>query len=134
MLNNFFFQSASAKRSGNYPKAKKYADLALALVVSNIIVTLCISLLVTGLIASYSSNRLENRNKCLYIEYFAHLRRWCKLMMARTQDEKLVMALYYFFIRLPVPLSLVPRYELNRTLNLEITKLKYNFVFFITFL
>lgn len=62
---------------GNYPKAKDYANQALALTIGNIVLTLGLYLLIVGLIAIYSDG-LENSASCSYVQYNPMNRRWCK--------------------------------------------------------
>ena len=76
----FAFQSMSAKGSGNYPKAKKQADRALVLIVCNVIFTLCLSLLIIGLVSTYPS--AYNSTKCRYLYYYQYYGGLCKLFEA----------------------------------------------------
>ena len=74
------FQSLNAKSNGNYPKAKKYADRALAVVISNVVFTLVICLLIIGLVSTFFDG---NRTVCHYLEYRTYNRNnpWCKLIV-----------------------------------------------------
>lgn len=66
----------NAAYSGNYPNAKDYANLALALTIGNIVLTLFVNLLIIG-IAAYSDG-LENTSKCSYVQYDFANHQWCK--------------------------------------------------------
>ena len=47
---HFFFQSLNAKSNKDYPQAKNYGKYSLTMTVLNIFFTLCLGLLITGLV------------------------------------------------------------------------------------
>ena len=74
-------QGMSAKNSGNYPKAKKYGNHALILVICNVIFTLSLTLLVIGSVTAYAD---RDRPRCTRL-YYSVSKGWCKFSTVKSR-------------------------------------------------